>query len=230
MILETGVVEAEVASIAIALPGTVDYEKGLLQYAHNLDWKDKDVRGDLEKRFDHPVNVRIENDANVGALGQAHSGAGKGYRSVLYVTLSTGIGTGVIIDGNVAPALRLSEGGKMRFEWDGTLQKWEDFASGKAFVKRFGTRGDETSDPAVWKQYAESIAQGFYNLTMVVMPDVIVIGGSMGTHFYRYGDMLKAEIDRIAPECEDFARMNIVGATDSDNAVINGTWDLATCR
>jgi glucokinase len=84
-----------VECIVIGTPGPLDPEKGIVFSAPNIaGWENFPLRDELQKRFGVPT--MIENDANVAALGEWYFGAGKGHHHVLYLTISTGIGGGVI--------------------------------------------------------------------------------------------------------------------------------------
>jgi glucokinase len=89
-----------VAGIAVAAPGPIDPEKGIIYSAPNIPgWENLYLRDILADRFQVPV--RLGNDANLAALGEWQYGAGRGHCHVLYFTISTGIGGGVISDGQL---------------------------------------------------------------------------------------------------------------------------------
>jgi glucokinase len=86
----------KVNGIALAAPGFVDSEKGMVIRAVNIPgWEYLPLRNILEEKFNHPVF--IENDARLAALGEYKFGAGIGHHDLIYLTISTGIGGGVII-------------------------------------------------------------------------------------------------------------------------------------
>ncbi len=212
-----------VAAIGIAAPGHVEDENGIVEGFGNLDWKDVDIKGDLKQRFNYPII--LDNDANMGAIGEAVKGAGRGKRKVLYVTVSTGIGTGVAINGKVSPVMKESEGGHMVFKHDGKQMAWEDYASGKAFYERYGKQGKDVDDPKIWEEFSDNLAQGLWDLMAMVQPDVVVVGGSMGVHFPKYGQFLTDAISGYSSKVVDHP--NIVQAQDPENAVINGCYIAA---
>jgi glucokinase len=89
--------DGAVESIAVAAPGPLDPYKGIIFEAPNIpDWVDLPLRSLLENRFQVPV--ALGNDANLAALGEWMFGAGRGHHHLVYLTISTGIGGGVIID------------------------------------------------------------------------------------------------------------------------------------
>lgn len=94
---EAGAMTDDLAAVGIAAPGPIDYINGIVTDPPNLPgWHDVPLGRALRDRLHAPV--RLENDANCGAVGEHRYGAGRGYRHMVYVTASTGIGGGVIID------------------------------------------------------------------------------------------------------------------------------------
>lgn len=81
------------------IAGFLDLSQGLVVRAVNLDWTDVPIRAILEEKTGKPV--KIDNDANVAALGEWWSGAGKGMKNTVCYTLGTGVGGGIIIDGKI---------------------------------------------------------------------------------------------------------------------------------
>lgn len=88
-----------ILSVGVGIPGFVDVEKGLVYQAVNLGWKNYEFVKELQKLIMLPVF--IENDANSAALGEMWKGAGKGASNILCITLGTGVGGGVIVNGDV---------------------------------------------------------------------------------------------------------------------------------
>ncbi len=98
---EKGIGDSEILGVGLGLPGPVD-DRGIIRKAVNLHWNDTfNVEEKLAACFDGRLKVKAGNDANVAALGEAWMGAGKGYKNIVMVTLGTGIGGGVIINGQI---------------------------------------------------------------------------------------------------------------------------------
>ena len=95
----TDKMNGKLAGIGIGVPGIVDGKKESVVLAPNLNWKNVPVTKRLEKRFNCPVD--ISNDANVAGLGEARFGAGSKYKNSIFLTLGTGIGGAIIIDGKL---------------------------------------------------------------------------------------------------------------------------------
>jgi glucokinase len=205
--------------IGVAAPGTMDYQTNRVRAFGNLPWKDVDIKGVLTDAFNCPVH--IDNDANLGAIAEARIGAGSAFNEVLYITISTGIGIGVTSGGSIDPALADSEGGMMHFRFKGELTIWERFASGSAFVERFGAQGKDVEDPTIWKEYAQDLSLGIGSLIAVIQPEVIVIGGSMGEHLPKYQDYLTEALE--ATKAPIISIPPIIGASDPHRAVLKGS-------
>ena len=91
--------QPDVAAIGLGVPATIDRRKGLAIGAVNLDIVDVPIRDELQERLDLPVS--IDNDGNLAALAEQHYGAGRGARNVVMLTIGTGIGGGLILDGEI---------------------------------------------------------------------------------------------------------------------------------
>ncbi len=89
----------EVNSIGIGTPGTASRNTGVVLYSCNLGFRNTDLRKLIGSRLGK--DVYVENDANAAAFGEVLAGAGKGYKDVVVVTLGTGVGGGIIIDGKI---------------------------------------------------------------------------------------------------------------------------------
>lgn len=88
----------DIESIGIGSPGSVDDDRGMIIYANNLDFDHAPIAEEMRKHIDLPVH--IENDANAAAFGE-YVVNGKGAKNVIFVTLGTGIGGGIIINGKL---------------------------------------------------------------------------------------------------------------------------------
>jgi len=89
----------EIVGIGMGIPGLLDIEKGIVTYSPNLKWDNLPIADLFKARLPYPV--RIANDANVAAFGEAKFGAGKGVPYVIMLTLGTGVGGGIVLDGKL---------------------------------------------------------------------------------------------------------------------------------
>ena len=100
LLKDAGIPMSEVAYVGIGAPGTANSETGVIEYANNLPFVNFPIAEYFKKYLDVPA-VYVENDANAAALGEAYAGASKGSRTSVMVTLGTGVGGGIVIDGKV---------------------------------------------------------------------------------------------------------------------------------
>lgn len=101
-IKEKGIDPADVEGIGIDVPGPV-LENGIVNVCVNLGWGVVDVAGTLRHLLGEDIHVEVCNDANAAALGEQWKGGGQGFRNAIMVTLGTGIGGGVILNGKILP-------------------------------------------------------------------------------------------------------------------------------
>jgi glucokinase len=100
LVQQSGVDMAEVDALGVTAPGPLNSQTGIVIDAPNLDgWRNVPLRSELERRL--ALRVRIENDANAAALAEWRHGAGRGVQSLVFLTMSTGIGAGLIFDGRL---------------------------------------------------------------------------------------------------------------------------------
>ena len=210
-----------VEAIIVAMPGIV--KDGVALWCNNLKWKNFKVAAEL-KGVLGSAPVFIENDANLAGLAETRSRSPMPV-SALYVTISTGIGTGLINDGSIEPGLRQSEGGRMLVEFQGSVREWESFASGKAIYETYNTYARDITDKKIWDEIADRISRGFLACIPFLQTDIIIIGGSIGTYFDHYAPQLKKILSHHLPEhipCPD-----IQPATHPEQAVIYGCYYYA---
>ena len=90
---------SELVGVGVGVPGTADSERGVVTYANNLDWKNFPIAEQLSESLGMPV--KIVNDASAAALGESKFGCGKDYRHSVMITLGTGVGGGMVLDGKL---------------------------------------------------------------------------------------------------------------------------------
>lgn len=185
-----------VDGVVIAVPGMVKNNKAY--HCANLGWHNFDIAKRLKPLFEDTIPIWLENDANLAGLSETLR-LEKPPRNSLYVTISTGIGTGIVADGKIDRNMAMSEGGHMLIEYDGRLREWESFASGRAIRETYGKYARDITNRAIWTQIADKISRGFLVMIPMIMPDVIIIGGSIGTYYDHYKEPLKQLISAQLP-------------------------------
>ncbi len=206
---------------AAAIPGLVDRENENGIAFGNLPWKNVPIQADIENIINAPVLV--ENDTRVAGLSEAKLIKDE-FNNVLYVTISTGISSGLIVKGVIEPNFDDSESGHMLLEHKGKLQKWESFASGKAILKKYGKQISDITDQETLRSIARNIAYGLINLIAVIQPDVIILGGGVGAHFDKFKTALVAELKKHEMPLVPIPPVR--GAKRAEEAVIYGCYEL----
>jgi glucokinase len=131
----------DITAVGVGAAGFVDSSRSLVMFAPNLAWRDEPLRADLEKRIGLPVVV--ENDANAAAWGEFTFGAGEDATDSLLITVGTGVGGGIVLNGELHRGAFgvAAEIGHLRVVPDGRLCGcgnhgcWEQYASGSALVR-----------------------------------------------------------------------------------------------
>ena len=208
-------------SCGIGVPGLIDHKHGVGVSFGHLPWRNVAIQANVEHIAKCPV--AIENDAKLAGLSEAM--LVKEHPRVLYVTVSTGINIGYIVDQHIAREMASSEAGQMLLEHNGKYQRWEDFASGSAIVKQFGKPMFEINDQATLRIIARNIAIGMIDLIAVLTPDVIVIGGSIGTHYEKYKKPLQEYLEKYDNPMITLPKLK--AAERPEKAVIYGCYDIA---
>jgi len=220
----------------IGFGGPVDFaaQKVVLS-THVEGWRDFDLAGKIGTRFNVPVIM--DNDANVGALGEAMYGAGRDFRPLFYMTLSTGIGGGIVLDdcrvyrGADSYAGEL---GHITLKPDGpeclcgARGCFERLCCGMWLERDYGKSAKELmQDRAFVERYVLDLAQGLKAAVMMLNPARIVIGGGIA----KAGDALfvplRAELRRQVTGWSR-ARLDVVPAALGDDSVLWGCLALVT--
>ena len=160
----------QIPAVAGCVAGSVS-DEGVVSDARNLRaWEGTNIVRELSAALDVPV--RIVNDAALAGLGEATAGAGRGVKSLAYITVSTGVGGGWIVDGKIAAA-----GGIAGIKINGT--DLEDLVSGTAVTKKFGISPKDLDSLEERNKLADTLAEGLRVVCERWSPDTIVLGGSM---------------------------------------------------
>lgn len=181
-------------AIIIASRGEINYQKLTITDHKRLGWDKAPVGKLLATDFKVPVSVH--HDTTMAALAEAGLGAGKNSASMLYVTISTGIGTALALNGQVVPPFDHSGGGDMvvglsSLSEEADKSTFEQKVSGEAIKERWGKYGWDIHDEAVWKAYAEELALGLNNMIVLIQPSMVVLGGGVAVHFDKFAPFLK---------------------------------------
>ena len=162
----TGKVYSSLVGVGVCSPGIIDSENGVIVFSGNLKLKNYPLKALLEDKLGIPV--KVGNDANGAALGEAKFGAGKGYKDSILVTLGTGVGGGIIIDGNIFEGNKGAgaQVGHMVIERGGHLCTcgrrgcFEVYCSARALTARTKWAMEEDTGSEMWKAYDYNTADG----------------------------------------------------------------------
>ena len=195
------------AAIGIAAAGFVDAQGERVRFAPHLPWRDEGVRARLAERWSAPVV--LDNDANCAARAELTHGAVGGAQDALVITLGTGIGGAVVLDGAVHRGYNgmAGEFGHMQVVPEGRECEcggtgcWEQYCSGNALVRFVHDQGAdhltgpmvteaaEAGDPmalAAFASVGEWLGVGAANLVAAFDPEIVVVGGGLSAA----GDLL----------------------------------------
>ncbi len=178
----------------MSVPGLIDHQTGDVIALGNRPWTNFALKRDLLERTG--VAMTLLNDARLGGLAEATYLSGD-YSRVLYVTVSTGIGAALAVNGKLVEALNDTEAGKMPIMYEGSYTPWEDFASGRAIVARYNQQASEITDPDIWREIASRLALGIGPMIATFQPEAIVFAGGAGQQAEKFREFLKQEIDTI---------------------------------
>ena len=154
---DAGIGMKDVVSIGIGTPGSVNKTTGYIEYANNLDFDKVPAKQILEARL--KKTVYLDNDANCAALGEAVAGVGRGVSSFVAITLGTGVGSGIVLDGKIVTGVNDGAGemGHMVIVADGercTCGRrgcWERYASATALIQQTKDAMRHDMDSKMWE-------------------------------------------------------------------------------
>jgi glucokinase len=232
----------------VCAPGPIDTERGVALGVPTLaGWDGVPIAEMIAERLDLPTVV--ENDAIAAANGEWWFGAGRGLRNMVYVTLSTGVGGGAVVDGRLLHGRAGLAGhvGHMIVQPGGTLCScgnrgcWEAYASGTAFTVRLraagfadaaaayarADAGDETARKLIAEQGAW-LGVGVVGLMHAFSPELVVLGGGVSAAFERFAPALRERVKASAMPA--FRAVKVVPAALGDNCGLVGAAALAMAK
>lgn len=179
--------------IGVAAFGPVDVKPASATYGRILDtaklpWRQYPLLDCLKEAF--PIPMGLDTDVNGSCLGEVTYGAGRGLDSVVYITVGTGIGAGIYMDGRLVHGMLHPEAGHMLIvpvKGDEAhcvcpyhTHCLEGLAAGPSIEKRWGRKAAEQVErPEVWELESTYLAQAITNLIMVVSPQRFILGGGV---------------------------------------------------
>ena len=185
--------ERKIEALGIGCFGPIDPDKksetyGYITSTPKLAWADYNIVGTMEKSLMIPVG--FDTDVNGSVLGEVTFGQAKGNKCVVYVTIGTGVGAGIYIEGKLLHGMLHPEAGHILLTqrqddtYEGTCPYHktclEGLAAGPAIEARWGRKAVELKDDArVWDLEAYYIAQAIVNYILILSPQMIILGGGV---------------------------------------------------
>jgi len=194
----------DVEAIAIGVPSLLDkVNKKFLRSANFPSLNGLEFNALLPDILKQ-VYLYIENDASLGALGEAYYGLGKEKTVVAYLTLSSGVGGSLVIKHpkgydliNAEPGHHIISESDTLADKTGILGTFESYCSGSLFEKRYGLKPEKNVDERVWLGYAKHLSTGVINTVAFWKPEVIILGGGMSIHnFELFYPLLMMELEK----------------------------------
>lgn len=225
--------EENFTAIGVGFGGPVDFaSQQVVLSTHVGGWQGFDLPAWLREEF--AVPVLMDNDANVGALGEGVHGAGRGFRPLFYMTLSTGIGGGILLEsglyrgadsygGEIGHLNVRPDGPPCLCGSNGCLERmccglWLEHDYGKSAQVLM-------QDRAFVERYVVDLARGLKAAVMLLNPARIVIGGGISKAGEALFGPLRAELRRQITSWSR-ARLDVVPAALGDDSVLWGAFEL----
>ena len=204
----------KVKAVGIGSPGPLNYKTGVILKTPNLPFRNTHLKTILQKRL--KLKVKIDNDAKCFVLSEALYGAGKGYNTVVGLTLGTGVGGGIVINKKIFHGrLNAGEYGHATINFDGYKSRCgnngclETYVSARGILRKAGLKGIRIKSPLELyesanrgnKKAIETFEEiGFYlgvgvtNIILSFDPDVVVLGGDISNSWKFFSKTMKSTI------------------------------------
>ncbi len=249
-IITAGLNKKQIAGIGIGLPGLIDFEKGVVRFLPNIPgWRSVRLRDILQKKVHLPVYV--DNDVKIITLAESKFGAGKGVKDLICLTLGTGVGAALILNGQLYRGEDNAAGelGHMPLNEHGPKCNCGGYGCFETYVgnrplfamasRIMGKPGMTTQDMFAlaqkgnkkalffWKKAAIHIGNGLVGIVNLLNPRLIIIGGGVSNNEKFLFKTIKATIVSRAMSLQGSA-FKIKRAKFKDDAGIIGAYVLVT--
>jgi glucokinase len=227
LVIDKLLTHGDILAIGIGVPSIVDVEEGIVYNVLNIpSWKEVHLKRTLQARYNLPVYVN--NDANCFAAGEYYYGKGKGYSSMIGLTMGTGLGAGMIINRRLYTGANCGAGEFGFLPYGSNLLEYH--ASGSFFTTTKGVNGQhvfqsaQKGDPEALGLYREFGKHVGYAIKMVMYtydPQLIVLGGSARYGYEYFKTAMWDEIktfafpgsaEKIKIEISELHNSGIIGA------------------
>jgi fructokinase len=216
----------EYKSVGIASFGPLNLDRSSLHFGTITTtpktlWKDFPLRKTIMENLE--AHVEIDTDVNAAALAEMKWGAAQGFSNLIYITIGTGIGAGIITNGNLIHGVVHPEVGHMKIQHDLLQDPFkgncpfhkdclEGLASGTSLFERWKISPEELpSTHVAWNIEANYLAQAIYNLSVICSPEKIILGGGLSN---KQGVIEKTRSD-FTKLLNNYLSNNVVNSTDT---------------
>ncbi|SFR65644.1 ROK family protein [Anaeromicropila populeti] len=235
----------EICALGIGAFGPVDVNPQSKSFGHILDtpklaWKNYNLYGAFQEKLGIPIG--FDTDVNSSCLGEITFGQAGNLNSVVYLTIGTGIGAGIYVNGKLLHGMLHPEGGHIMItrhpedSFEGCCPYHggclEGMAAGPAIEKRWGKRAAELEqESAVWELEAYYIAQALTNYILILSPEKIILGGGV-MHQKQLFPLIREQVKKMLNgyiNTKEISSLDqyIVPASLKDNQGILGCLQLA---
>ncbi len=250
IIRESGTKKRDILGIGIGVPGPVDSKKGIVRYFPNIKgWKNTPLKAILQRRLG--LKVALDNDVNAMTLGEYHFGAGKGTSNLICLTLGTGVGGGIIINGKIYRGSTMCAGeiGHIPINEKGPRCNCRGIACLESYIgnryilekakkifgkgitleclSALGRKGNKKA-LEIWQDVAKKLATALTGVVNLLNPDMIIIGGGVSNAGGMILGPLKRQIGVRAMK-DQALHVKVVRAKLGDNAGVIGA-SLLICE
>jgi glucokinase len=190
-------------SIGIGVPGIIDDKNGIICELNNIpSWKNFPLKQSVEKRFQIPVFVN--NDANCFILGSKYFGEAKNYSNVVGITLGTGVGSGVLVNGKLYSGAENGAGEFGQIPYKDSI--FEEYCCGQFFNKIKKVDGEKLFSIAknadesalkIWEELGINLGELVKIVIFSFAPEIIVFGGSVSKGFCFFEPALQKSLSQL---------------------------------
>lgn len=219
LLKEQGITASQCGKVGVGVPGLVDSKCGYVSYSNNIPWEQVPLAEELSKIISLPV--KIANDADCAALGEVAAGGAKDCENTIMITLGTGVGGGVVIDGTlyqgrmiggveIGHTVIVADGAQCTCGRKGCLEAYASATAMKRMAREImgqeytpkevfdmADEGHELAKKVV-NEYIDKLGLGLVNIVNIFRPEMILIGGGIS----KQGEKLLAPIrEKMKKEC-----------------------------
>lgn len=205
--------EKNIAALGIGCFGPIDLQRESVTYGYitstpKLAWRNYDIVGNLKRALQVPIG--FDTDVNASLLGEVTWGIAKGLKNAMYITIGTGIGAGIMVEGKLLHGNLHPEAGHIPMRpHESDVQRgfhgvcpyhtncFEGLATGPSIEKRWGKKGASLADEQkVWELEAHYIAEALYTYILTLAPQIIILGGGV-MHQKQLFSMIRENVAKL---------------------------------